>query len=318
MIRFLFKQFMVPFTKPTAFVHNMPALHRLKEGVQMWVGECIVLRGTIMYQGKQVFKTHLAQAYPPLLCIKFGELVEQSVLIRKIALENDLEIPHADTSMNDGLPATLANGSFVEAFGGGPVHSTLDPLVPEGHGMVKGPNHLEHVALSLTKQHPSASPAKIDPTLEEAVDFEIEHEIEDIDAFRSRVLFDILHRSVSMKQEQQQWASQAVPPLRNLVSRIHGPLMLLVLIVSGFPNPHGLVKDCVDGFPFVGMLPPCEGASVPWNFESSLTVAELRSYRQTINALVNSKLKDLPFSEDIFPTVLEDVEEGSMSEPAPL
>ena len=38
MIRFLFKQFMVPFTKPTAFVHNMPALHRLKEGVQMWVG----------------------------------------------------------------------------------------------------------------------------------------------------------------------------------------------------------------------------------------------------------------------------------------
>ena len=92
---------------------------------------------------------------------------------------NNLEIPRAITSMNDGLPATLANGSFVEALGGDPVYSTLDPLVPDGFGMVKGLNHLEHVALSLIKQHPSASPAKIDPKLEKAVYFEIEHEIED-------------------------------------------------------------------------------------------------------------------------------------------
>ena len=42
-VRILFKDFGVPFYKPTLFLHNMPTLHLLCEPVAPWPGECITL-----------------------------------------------------------------------------------------------------------------------------------------------------------------------------------------------------------------------------------------------------------------------------------
>ena len=109
MVRFLFKAFLVPFTKPTAMVHNLPTLHKLKEGVKMWAGDCVVLRGQIMWPGKPVFRIKSAQANPPLLCVKYGELLQDAVQLREEALSQDLLVPHADPSPCDGLPAQLTN-----------------------------------------------------------------------------------------------------------------------------------------------------------------------------------------------------------------
>ena len=318
MVRFLFKAFLVPFTKPTAIVHNIPTLHRLREGVAQWTADCVVLRGQILWKGKKVFRTHLAQAYPPLLCIKYGELLQEAVQLREKAVSENLPVPHADPSHSDGFPAQLNNGAVEDSFAPGLLLTPEEVLVPEGHGIIKGLSHLEHVASAMSKTHPSARSASMSSEMHEAVQYEIDTEASDVDAFRSSLLFDVMHRAETMKSDQQDWADQAVPALRSLVRKIHGPLFLLLLVVSDFSNPHGLVDACQSGFPLVGKLPPCEGASTPWEFTSTLSVAELRSNRLAINDMVIGKLKDLPFSEDILPAVLEDVAEGAMYEPIPL
>ncbi len=38
LVRFLFKQFAVPFVKPTLIAHNMPTLHMLRDSTFLWSG----------------------------------------------------------------------------------------------------------------------------------------------------------------------------------------------------------------------------------------------------------------------------------------
>ena len=68
----------------------------------------------------------------------------------------------------------------------------------------------------------------------------------------------------------------------------------------------------------MGKLPLCEGAAEEHGFEAGMTVNELRENRSLFNQKVLSAVKELPFSSDIIPQVLEDFELGAMSQPRPL
>ena len=66
-VKFYFKDFAVPFFKPTLMLHNKPTLHRLREELLPWPGGTLVLRGRMWWEGKLQFLTHVAQPYPPAL-----------------------------------------------------------------------------------------------------------------------------------------------------------------------------------------------------------------------------------------------------------
>ena len=96
--RILFKDFGVPFYKPTLFLHNTPTLPRLQELVRPWVGETVSLRGKILLGGTWVFCTQLAEPYPPALGAKYGELMAEAFTLRQQALALERPVPFADGS----------------------------------------------------------------------------------------------------------------------------------------------------------------------------------------------------------------------------
>jgi hypothetical protein len=65
MTRFLFRNFGVPFYKPTLVLHNTPTLHLLRVPVLPWPGDTIPLRGRVWWNGQLAFRTQVAEAYPP-------------------------------------------------------------------------------------------------------------------------------------------------------------------------------------------------------------------------------------------------------------
>ena len=87
---------------------------------------------------------------------------------------------------------------------------------------------------------------------------------------------------------------------------------------AGFPGTRGLTECCRKGFPLLGDLPACEGEAVSHEFHASLSREDLRSQRESFNEKVLASLKELPFLEDMFPQVVEDADEGFMSQPRPL
>ena len=49
-----FSDFLVPFTKPTLLLHNVPKWHLACQEVATWQGELCVLRGQVWYKGQKV------------------------------------------------------------------------------------------------------------------------------------------------------------------------------------------------------------------------------------------------------------------------
>ena len=99
LVRFLFKDFGVPFYKPTLVLHNTPTLHDLKKPVAPWPGECITLRGQTWWDGQLVFKTKLAEPYPPALGATYGSLIRQALQLREEAQAREEKVPFAIADM---------------------------------------------------------------------------------------------------------------------------------------------------------------------------------------------------------------------------
>ena len=74
----LFKDFAVPFFKPTLFLHHIPTLHHLREVQPAWVGKTVPLKGVMFWEGKLQFRAHVAQAHPPILAERYAVLVKQA------------------------------------------------------------------------------------------------------------------------------------------------------------------------------------------------------------------------------------------------
>jgi hypothetical protein len=195
---------------------------------------------------------------------------------------------------------------------GSPVEcgSLRDPWVPRGLGALKGLEPLEQVAWALHVEHPSSKQQQSRPELCAALQYELDNTSEEIDEFRSGLIFEVLRAAESMRAEQIAWCIQP------LTCAIHGPLLLSLLSRSGFVGAESLVKDCCQGFPLAGDLPLCEGAASPCVFPpADLSVEELRSLRPTLNSRVINAIKELPFSEDIMTETWADSEWGFMTEP---
>jgi hypothetical protein len=143
LVRFLFKQFNVPFNKPKLIAHNMLNLHRLRDSESWWHGETITLRGQIEWQGSIVFRTHLAQAYPPDLGLRYGALVAEALELRLQAKEKGELAPFAaDVSASNGLPLSMQHAKWLNDDSTG---WSGKGLVPHGLGSCMGVSPVDHV-----------------------------------------------------------------------------------------------------------------------------------------------------------------------------
>ena len=76
-----FADFLVPFAKPTLFLHSVAKWRLLPAVTFPWPGELVVLRGQVSYVGQRVFRTHLARTYTPMLCIRLAILLRGSWVV---------------------------------------------------------------------------------------------------------------------------------------------------------------------------------------------------------------------------------------------
>ena len=208
-VRCLFRDFGVPFTKPTLFLHNSPCLHKLGSCPLAWEGKTISLRGTVVWEGRTVFKTHLAQTYPPLLGVKFAECVAQS-LDERAALGQAVNV-----QQGVDLPGALleAERQQQELLQSSPV--------PHGLGALPGLSPLEHVAFGLQVAHPSENPAPLCAEMLGAIQFECEHSVDEIDNFRQEKLFRITQLHAVLKELQVDWVKQAPRPITAAPRGVH-------------------------------------------------------------------------------------------------
>ena len=323
--RFAFSDFAVPFFKPTLLLHNIPTLHRLREAKYPWPGECIRLRGKIWWEGKLQFLTHLAQPYPPVFTVTYAGLIKEALEMREGALARHIAVPMADPEQKCSPCLSLRQAAWLGAT------PDLDDdvaaeaeTVPMGLGAPCGLQPLEHVQWAESVGHPSMqAPLNASKELNEAIKFESDLEPEEIDDMRREILHRYIKLSKQMTVNKQHWADKSPEEIRGLVSQINGPLFRHGLREAvGNNSFDAFIDDLQRGCRLVGPLPPCEGSccpglpkSTPWE---PLDEDDLREQRSELNHKVISKLRDMPFSEDILPAVLKDVEAGFMMPPVSL
>ena len=114
-----FKNFTVPYFKPTLALHSTPTLHRLREHFAPLPGDTIPLRGQMWWEGKLQFLTHVAQPYPPALGIHYGALMAEAVRLRAVAIESGVRVPMAVAELA-GVPSlSLQQAAWLSPWEGG-------------------------------------------------------------------------------------------------------------------------------------------------------------------------------------------------------
>ena len=230
-------------------------------------------------------------------------LLEKSLVAAQQAESLHLPVPMASSDNSDYLPAELESGLWFTYWDSGLFDNSTE--VDQGMGAPAGLSPLEHVEFCKGVVHPSRNDFLVKGPLEDAVMYEVQTDPADVDQFREREVFDLLHVAQSLQTGTTGWWGNSPKQLQSVTSQIGGPVLRSTLQRSGFPDVGNFMECCQRGFPFVGDLPTCEGAVETFEFpDAVLSVEELRSARLDTNSTVVSKLKEMPFSEDILPITL--------------
>ena len=230
-VRIRFCNFKVPFFKPTLFWHNVPTWHRAGLKTVPWRRPLIRLWGQVWTEGRWVFKTKLSQTYPPLLCLRLAELMQEGWGAQAGA--------HACAGFM--LPTLLHESLDPKA-------TELDPaLVPQGLGAMCGLDPWQHVAFATRISHPSETPKMLDSDLVDAINFECQASLEQIHNLRERQLRQILHVAEQLEDDRVLWLQGVPSELRKLAKHIHGPLWKCLLAMAGIESEEFLA-DLQRGF----------------------------------------------------------------------
>ena len=270
--RILFKQFAVPYFKPTLMLHNTPTVHRLRSRGAPWVGDTLVLRGKMWWDGRLQFRTHVAQPYPPVLGVAYAKLIQEALHTRAAALEGGLPCPMALENEAATPSLSLQQAAWISDSSDGAwtqvaqLAPVCEDLVPDGMRARRRLSPLEHVEWGNPVARPAAAPpANATAELKAALAYEGEADSEDIDKERRRTLYGYIKLSSNMKDKHATWSTRGTHmSTRPRVQKIHGPLFEQCLQEASDSNDDFalLIKHCRSGFPFVGDLPPCTGSSV--------------------------------------------------------
>ena len=128
----------------------------------------------VWFEGSKVFRTRLAQTYPPLLCVRLAELLHESWDTKPGArLDAGYRLPQKILQVEKIMAVPTSLGRFLVPFGlGAPIG-----LMPE-----------QHVQFAMLVKHPSCCARGFGTDLRAALDFEIDASSDEIDEFRAKVL----------------------------------------------------------------------------------------------------------------------------------
>ena len=219
-----------PYDKVTAILSNLPLAHQLGNGAVV-PSDLVRLRGRAEIDGISKWKTKWAEEYPVRLGENYGRVVAESLTMRSEALGSDRRVPMAD-KYYDETGVTLPK-LFIEALEEQYSYKEMldgeeQVYVPWGNGAPKGLSNEEHLTFGMLQSHPEDEEfgKEILPDLREAVRFEIEHELEEIDEYREaavdRLLLDMVRLEGAARQE---WCLASPKCLHRATSTIHGPLI---------------------------------------------------------------------------------------------
>ena len=192
--------------------------------------------------------------------------------------------------------------------------STL--FVPRGDGCPTGLGEEEHISWALTIGHPFQDNLIVpDDDLKEALDFEIKTSPEEIDRYRSSKIDWIFERAAALENERVRWVDDCPDDIRQIVSRIHGPLVRELCYEIGFKDLD-LVKHLQCGFPYVGRLPRSseDVKDIVPRHPELISVEELRERRLEKNELLVEKVRTSEWQDDLMSENIADVEFGALSE----
>ena len=87
--------------------------------------------------------------------------------------------------------------------------------------------------------------------MREAMQFEKEHSVEDIDEFRQKRMDEFVYLVAQLQPEWQQWKNKIPEVIRGVAEQLHGPV---AGVLEGWAETldKGMEKRCQQGFPVVG------------------------------------------------------------------
>ena len=140
--KFFFGDYFVSWSKPSGLMHNSPTLFELHSDLPSTVAD-VILRGQIWWEGQWVFKTHLAQPYPPAFAMYYMELVQRALALRAEARAEARPVEFALPEHRAELPAQEPSFFLVD-------HNILplDEVDLQGQ-LVEGPGAVEQAAIIL-------------------------------------------------------------------------------------------------------------------------------------------------------------------------
>ena len=196
---------------------------------------------------------------------RYAVLVKQALELQDEALECNKPVPQAPQGVGIGLCDSLRTMAELAIASRLPVEEENQELVPQWLGAIKGLTPLQHVTWAGDVEHPSAKPPPgVFPYLVNALRFEVDNEIEDIDAFRQGKLYRWVHEAKRLEESgvRERWLQKCPEVIQPLCQAIHGPGSARFLTeTSGDPSFFANLNESLkNGFPRVGDLPPCEGA----------------------------------------------------------
>ena len=146
----------------------------------------MVLRGNVWYNGEWFFKTRLAEPYPVDLCFEYGRQAADSLDLRGKSFAN-CEPVRMTLDVHNGaglIEAYCPMLEFVDiwCFGCG--------LVDWGNGAPRRLTKKEHISYAIQQPHPLQGTLKTraTPDLVEAVRFELDHDVDELERIRDEEL----------------------------------------------------------------------------------------------------------------------------------
>ena len=198
------------------------------------------------------------------------------------------------------------------------------PYVPHGLGAPKGLSVWEHVLFGVRFPHPDDEHQELLPQRAlDAVNFELLHGSEFIDAFRSLELERLRHSARDLQRHRDQWLQanrHGDSDVNPVAANLHGPLFLAVARSVNCEELDPSFLDDLPGFPLVEQL-PMSGPDTrvdghpTWN---PLTVEELREQRLDRNLKIVSSMRSSEYDDDLMQMTLNDAADGFSTYPEPL
>ena len=331
---FTFRDFGAICVKPTFLLHNVPTFFELwsKED-ETELTRPVKLRGQVWWEeeGRMVFLTRLAQAYPPSMCAKLATLVSKAKVMWMTAKAEGLQAPMAEPRHDVGNPmqafiqdddeSDVPDDEEDLSSGDDERPANLDkPFVTDGYGAVRGLAPLEHVQRTKGLQHPMSEvqkPENLPWDFMLPLEFEATHTETEIDFFRQEAFELVERKALELEGERTEWLAGVPVELRPLMSTVHGPL--LNWLHEKIESEDKLFPTRMQsGFQLTGELDCCgDYNTTPWQVDvndEEASLEELAAARYETNLYILGKCEEREHNGDLVTLGEQDCSEGCMTE----